>query len=300
MIKQLVLHFTDGGRFKWLHRVGCEANQGNGFGQSCQGWLACTEEPSRLPNTHETHSCGRDRPRRSLLPRVLQGRVSGERRRALTIAGFINAPSMDPSMAFFLRAAAFFTWLKRRRVTLRPGNSSSGWVRAMPADGAGRPRAPLAAAAAGSVCHSNGCAGTRPLVSRGNRNPSNTQPPLGGFRRCSERTPHAGALHGRRQAAPPPRPAPARPAALLAASRPARPRRGEPPPAPGSSRPPGRSPAAVPPAPHRRPASVPAAAPRRRAPPPAPSPSRKGGPFPASAAAAAAWSGPRPTASPPP
>lgn len=50
---------------------------------------------------------------------------AGRQKRSLTIAGFINAPSRDPSMAFFLRAAAFFTWLKRRRVTLQPGNSSS-------------------------------------------------------------------------------------------------------------------------------------------------------------------------------
>ena len=46
----------------------------------------------------------------------------------LTTVGFINEPSMAPSMAFFLKPAAFFTSLNNRRVTLYSGNRSSWCV----------------------------------------------------------------------------------------------------------------------------------------------------------------------------
>lgn len=61
---------------------------------------------------------------------------------SLTIAGFIRAPSMDPSMAFFRRAAAFFTCWKSSSVTLCSGNSSSRCVRSIRAQRIGGTEVP--------------------------------------------------------------------------------------------------------------------------------------------------------------
>lgn len=99
---------------------------------------------------------------------------TGQHTHSLTIVGFISAPSMDPSMAFFRRAAAFFTCWKRSSVTLRSGNSSSRCVRSIPAA-----RLP------------QGISGyrRRRRSSRGKHSANNTRPLKSGAQRFLERSP---------------------------------------------------------------------------------------------------------------
>lgn len=125
---------------------------------------------------------------------------------------------MDPSMAFFRRAAAFFTCWKRSSVTLRSGNSSSRCVRSIPQR--------IGRSSRGKHSTNN----ARPLRPRLNASRSN--PPIPGPSRGKHSANKAHPLRPRLSAArsnpPIPGPAslPARPGAAPRPSPEGRPQRG--------------------------------------------------------------------------